>query len=66
VAGFYTNLTGGPGTYGASTAAAWALTNGVRNDLRKQGTLVMGVHVAYIDTDMARTVLAPKVRPATP
>jgi NAD(P)-dependent dehydrogenase (short-subunit alcohol dehydrogenase family) len=49
--------------YGASKAAAWALTNGLRNELRSQGTLVVGVHAAFIDTDMARNVPAPKTRP---
>lgn len=49
--------------YGASKAAAWALTNGLRNELRPQGTLVMGVHAAFIDTDMARHVPTPKTSP---
>jgi NAD(P)-dependent dehydrogenase (short-subunit alcohol dehydrogenase family) len=51
------------GSYGASKAAAWALTNGLRNELRAQGTLVVGVHAAFIDTDMAKAVQAPKSRP---
>jgi NAD(P)-dependent dehydrogenase (short-subunit alcohol dehydrogenase family) len=51
------------GAYGASKAAAWALTNGLRNELRAQGTLVVGVHAAFIDTDMASGVQAPKTRP---
>jgi NAD(P)-dependent dehydrogenase (short-subunit alcohol dehydrogenase family) len=51
------------GAYGASKAAAWALTNGLRNELRAQGTLVVGVHAAFIDTDMASFVQAPKSRP---
>lgn len=51
------------GTYGASKAAAWALTNGLRNELRAQGTLVVGVHAAYIDTDMARHIQTPKTAP---
>jgi NAD(P)-dependent dehydrogenase (short-subunit alcohol dehydrogenase family) len=51
------------GAYGASKAAAWALTNGLRNELRAQGTLVVGVHAAFIDTDMASSVQAPKSRP---
>ena len=54
-----------PGTaaYGISKAAAWALTNGLRNELRAQGTQVLGVHAAFIDTDMARNLAAPKIRP---
>jgi NAD(P)-dependent dehydrogenase (short-subunit alcohol dehydrogenase family) len=51
------------GAYGASKAAAWALTNGLRNELRAQGTLVVGVHAAYIDTDMAKGVQGPKTAP---
>jgi NAD(P)-dependent dehydrogenase (short-subunit alcohol dehydrogenase family) len=52
------------GAYGASKAAAWALTNGLRNELRPQGTRVIAVHAAFIDTDMARGVPAPKTPPA--
>jgi NAD(P)-dependent dehydrogenase (short-subunit alcohol dehydrogenase family) len=51
------------GAYGASKAAAWALTNGLRNELREQGTQVVGVHAAFIDTDMASFVKAPKSSP---
>jgi NAD(P)-dependent dehydrogenase (short-subunit alcohol dehydrogenase family) len=51
------------GVYGASKAAAWALTNGLRNELRAQGTLVVAVHAAFIDTDMARHIQAPKTAP---
>ena len=50
-------------TYSMSKAAAWALTNGLRNELRAQGTLVVGVHAGYIDTDMVRHVDAPKSKP---
>jgi len=49
--------------YSASKAATWSLTNGLRNELRAQGTRVVGVHAAFIDTDMARHVQAPKTRP---
>jgi NAD(P)-dependent dehydrogenase (short-subunit alcohol dehydrogenase family) len=41
-------------TYSASKAAAWSLTNGLRLQLSTQGTLVVGVHVAFVDTDMTR------------
>ncbi|WP_373044353.1 SDR family oxidoreductase [Vulgatibacter sp.] len=51
------------GTYGASKAAAWALTNGIRNELRGQGTRVLALHSAFIDTDMAKSVAAPKSTP---
>jgi NAD(P)-dependent dehydrogenase (short-subunit alcohol dehydrogenase family) len=54
-----------PGTagYSASKAAAWALTNGLRNELRPQHTQVLGLHVGYIDTDMVRGVDAAKSTP---
>lgn len=47
-------------TYSISKAAAWALTNGLRNELRDQGTLVVGVHAGLIDTDMAKDLIGPK------
>ncbi|WP_343548815.1 SDR family oxidoreductase [Ralstonia sp.] len=53
----------GSGAYSASKAAAWALTNGLRHELRSQGTRVVGVHPAYIDTDMTAGVTAPKSTP---
>ena len=55
-----------PGTalYSASKAAAWSLTNALRKELRQQGTLVVGVHVGYMDTDMVAGVQAPKSQPA--
>ncbi|WP_257460429.1 SDR family oxidoreductase [Archangium lipolyticum] len=53
----------GTSTYSASKAAAWALTNGLRNELRGQKTQVLGLHVGYMDTDMAHGVTAPKSNP---
>ena len=50
-------------TYSASKAAAWSLTNSLRIELRRQGTLVVAVHAGYIDTDMAAGVSAEKVSP---
>jgi NAD(P)-dependent dehydrogenase (short-subunit alcohol dehydrogenase family) len=47
--------------YAASKAAEWSLTNALRVALREQGTLVVGVHVGYVDTDAAAGVDAPKV-----
>lgn len=41
------------GSYSASKAAAFALTQAVRAELRAQGTLVVGVMPGYVDTDMA-------------
>ncbi len=49
--------------YGASKAAAWHLTNSLRLELNEQGTLVVAVHVGFIDTDMAAAVSAPKTAP---
>lgn len=51
------------GAYCASKSAAWSLTNGLRKELRPQGTLVVGVHAAYIDTDMASHIPSPKISP---
>lgn len=51
------------GSYSASKAAEWSLTNGVRTELRSQGTLVIGVHAGFIETDMAAQITDPKVRP---
>jgi NAD(P)-dependent dehydrogenase (short-subunit alcohol dehydrogenase family) len=50
-------------TYSASKAAAWSLTNGLRAELSEQGTQVVGVHVGYMDTDMASHIQGPKARP---
>jgi NAD(P)-dependent dehydrogenase (short-subunit alcohol dehydrogenase family) len=50
-------------TYGASKAAAWALTNGLRIELAEQGTQVVGLHAGFIDTDLVRTIDAPKTTP---
>jgi len=45
-----------PGTsiYPVTKAAAWSLTNGLRNELRGQGTQVLGVHAGLIETDMIK------------
>ena len=50
-------------TYSASKAAAWSLTNALRIELRRQGTLVVGVHAGFIDTDMAAGANGEKVSP---
>lgn len=54
----------GAATYSASKSAAWSLTNGLRNELRSQGTQVVGVHVGFMDTDMTKNVPGPKASPA--
>ena len=50
-------------TYSASKAAAWSLTNALRMELRRQGTLVVAVHAGFIDTDMAAGIDAEKISP---
>lgn len=54
---------GNTAAYSASKAAAWAFTNGMRQELRAQGTQVLGVHFGYVDTDMTQGVSAPKSSP---
>jgi NAD(P)-dependent dehydrogenase (short-subunit alcohol dehydrogenase family) len=49
--------------YGASKSAAWALTNGLRNDLRPRGIQVLGMHVGFVDTDLTRGIDLPKSSP---
>ena len=63
VVSFFTNPANG--SYGASKAAAWSLTNGVRIELAHQGTQVVGVHAGFIDTEMARELAgdAAKISP---
>jgi NAD(P)-dependent dehydrogenase (short-subunit alcohol dehydrogenase family) len=51
------------GSYGASKAAAWSLTNAIRLELHEQGTLVTAVHAGFIDTEMVTRVKAPKIAP---
>jgi NAD(P)-dependent dehydrogenase (short-subunit alcohol dehydrogenase family) len=50
-------------SYCASKSAEWALTNALRVELHGQGTLVVGVHAGFIDTDMAATVEDSKISP---
>ncbi|GAA1609529.1 SDR family oxidoreductase [Actinoplanes couchii] len=44
---------GPAGSYSAAKAAAWALTNASRELLAPSGIAVTGLHVGYMDTDMA-------------
>ena len=53
----------GAATYSASKSAAWSLTNGLRGELRAQGTQVVGVHVGFMDTDMTKGLDTPKADP---
>jgi NAD(P)-dependent dehydrogenase (short-subunit alcohol dehydrogenase family) len=49
--------------YSASKAAAWSLTNALRAELAPQKTLVVGLHMAYVDTDLTRGLDVPKTSP---
>jgi NAD(P)-dependent dehydrogenase (short-subunit alcohol dehydrogenase family) len=46
--------------YSASKSAAWSLTNSLRNELAPQKTQVLGLHMAYVDTDLTRGFDVPK------
>jgi len=51
------------GVYGATKSAAWALTNGLRHELRAQGTQVTALHMGFVDTDLTKGIDAPKSTP---
>lgn len=59
--------TNGPGLslYAATKSAAWGITNGLRQSLAAQQTLVTGVHVGFMDTDMTAGIDFAKVSPAS-
>jgi len=46
--------------YSASKSAAWSLTNALRTELSAQKTQVLGLHMAYVDTDLTRGFDVPK------
>lgn len=50
--------------YCAAKSAEWSLTNGIRLELAKQGTLVTGLHLGLTDTDMTSGMSGPKNDPA--
>jgi NAD(P)-dependent dehydrogenase (short-subunit alcohol dehydrogenase family) len=52
------------GSLCASKAALWSLTQGVRAELAKQGTLVVGVLPGAVETRMTEGVPVPKIKPA--
>ncbi|MFD6568500.1 SDR family oxidoreductase [Micromonospora profundi] len=52
------------GAYGAAKSAEWAMTNALRLQLAERGIRVAGLHVGYMDTDMATHVTGPKSDPA--
>jgi short-subunit dehydrogenase len=51
------------GSYSASKAALYSLTQGVRAELAAQGTAIMGVFPGPIDTDMAKGIEMDKASP---
>ena len=54
---------GGLAAYSASKSAAWSLTNALRHELASQHTQVVGLHMAYVDTDLTRGFDVPKTSP---
>jgi NAD(P)-dependent dehydrogenase (short-subunit alcohol dehydrogenase family) len=56
-------MPGRSGGYSASKAAGWSLSNALRHELKAQGTQLLAMHAAFIDTDMARGVAGPKSAP---
>lgn len=51
------------GVYAMSKSAAWAMTNGLRTDLRAQKTQVLGLHMGFVDTDLTKGLDGPKSTP---
>jgi NAD(P)-dependent dehydrogenase (short-subunit alcohol dehydrogenase family) len=45
-------------------SAEWSLTNALRPALAEQNIRVAGLHVGFMDTDMAASVTGPKANPA--
>ncbi|BBY88818.1 SDR family oxidoreductase [Mycolicibacterium tokaiense] len=56
---------GTSGAYSAAKAAAWAMTDAVRDELAPKGITVTALHVGYMDTDMVDYIPAEqKIDPA--
>ena len=51
------------GSYSGSKAALWSQTNSLRLELKPLGIGVTGLHVGYVDTDLAAHVDGPKASP---
>lgn len=49
--------------YAVSKSALWSLSNGLRNDLRAQGTQVLTLHMGFVDTDLTQGIEMPKTPP---
>jgi NAD(P)-dependent dehydrogenase (short-subunit alcohol dehydrogenase family) len=54
----------GATSYAMTKAAAWSLTDATRVELATQGTQVLGLHMAMVDTDMTASLDVPKSSPA--
>jgi NAD(P)-dependent dehydrogenase (short-subunit alcohol dehydrogenase family) len=52
------------GGYAAAKSAQWSLTNALRVLLAPDAIRVSGLHVGYMDTDMAAAITGPKEDPA--
>lgn len=50
-------------SYAVSKSALWSLSNGLRNDLRGQGTQVLTLHMGFVDTDLTKGIEMPKATP---
>jgi NAD(P)-dependent dehydrogenase (short-subunit alcohol dehydrogenase family) len=50
-------------SYSASKSAEWSFTNALRIELRNQKTLVTGLHVGFMDTDLTKGYDMKKVDP---
>ena len=50
-------------SYAVSKSALWSLSNGLRNDLRSQGTQVLTLHMGFVDTDLTKGLEMPKSTP---
>ena len=55
---------GSSGSYSASKAAVWSMSNSLRLELLAQGVGVTGLYVGYMDTEMASAVTDFKTPPA--
>lgn len=53
----------GTGSYSATKAALWSASNSARVELAPAGIQVVGVHVGYVDTEMAAQATGDKVPP---
>ena len=50
-------------SYAVSKSAVWSLSNGLRDELRAQGTQVLTLHMGFVDTDLTEAIDLPKATP---